>query len=146
MHTRKYSSLGFTLIELMVTVIIVGILAAIALPAYNDYITRSRITEAVARLSDMRVKMEQHFQDNRTYATACVNNTLAPLPANTATFTYTCPIRTTTTYTVMASGTAAMNGFAYTIDQANNRATTGVGPGWSGANSPCWVLRKDGSC
>jgi hypothetical protein len=40
----------------------------------------------------------------------------------------------------------AMNGFRYTVNQANSRQTTGLPSGWSGSGSPCWVIRKDGSC
>ena len=54
---------GFTLIELMITVAIIAILAAVALPAYSTYVTRARITDAVKGLSEMRLKMEQYFQD-----------------------------------------------------------------------------------
>ncbi|HET7775925.1 MAG TPA: pilin, partial [Azospira sp.] len=42
---------GFTLIELMISVVIISILAAIALPAYQDYVTRSRLSEATSALS-----------------------------------------------------------------------------------------------
>ena len=62
---------GFTLVELLVVVAIVGILAAIAVPQYGDYVLRGKIAEASATLSQHRVKMEQFFQDNRTYAAAC---------------------------------------------------------------------------
>src|SRR5450631_654421 len=62
---------GFTLIEVMVVVAIIAILAAIALPNYTDYVTRGRIVEATAGLGDARNKMEQYYQDNRTYPTAC---------------------------------------------------------------------------
>ncbi len=58
---------GFSLIELMVTVAIVAILAAIALPSYYEYITRSRLVDAHTRLGDLRIQMEKYFQDNRTY-------------------------------------------------------------------------------
>ena len=140
---------GFTLIEIMIVVAIIGILAAIVIPNYSDYVTRARITEAVAGLSDMRVKMEQYFLDNRTYVGACAANTVAPLPAATPTFTYTCPAAnlTATTYTVTATGAASMNGFVFTVDQTNARQTTGTPTGWS-AHSPndCWILRRDGSC
>jgi len=140
---------GFTLIELVIAVAIIGILAAVAYPAYTDYVQRSKISEAIAQLSDMRIKLEQYFLDNRTYVGACAAGTVAPLPAAPAVkyFTYTCPTLTASTYTVQAAGNAAqgMNGFTYTIDQGNNKATTAVPTGWT-ASANCWTLRKDGSC
>ena len=58
---------GFTLIELMIVIAVIAILAAIALPSYNDYIRRGKIAEGTSGLADLRVKMEQWYQDNRTY-------------------------------------------------------------------------------
>jgi type IV pilus assembly protein PilE len=137
---------GFTLIELMIVVAIIGILAAIAIPNYNEHITKARITEAVAKLSDMRVRMEQFFQDNRTYVGACQAGTLAPLPANTDYFQYSCPAAnlTATTFTVTATGIGKMNTFVYTINQNNVRATTGTS--WGVTSTSCWVLTKAGGC
>ena len=53
---------GFTLIELMIVVAIIGVLMAIAVPMYGDYVIRASINEAVAGLSDLRVKMEKAIQ------------------------------------------------------------------------------------
>lgn len=130
---------GFTLIELMVVVVIIAILTAIAVPQYSDYVTRSKIPGAVSGLSDVRVRMEQFFQDNRTYVGGCT------LPSATD-FSFACSNVTATTYTVTATGTGPMTGFSYTVDQSNARATTITGvSGWSG-NGSCWVTKKGGVC
>ncbi len=138
---------GFTLIELMIAVGIISILAAIAVPAYTDYVQRGKIAEATSQLATMAVKLEQYFQDNRTYVGACAAGTTAPLPSGTQYFTYSCPTLTAATFTVQAAGVAAkgMGGFTYTIAPNNAKATTAVPTGWT-ANASCWVTRKDGTC
>lgn len=132
---------GFTIIELMIAVAIVAILAAVALPAYNDYITRGKIQEATSALSAMRVKIEQYYQDQRSYVGACQPGTVAPLPTGLKYFTVTCTIPDASHYTVTATGA----GFTFTIDEANNRVTTAVPTGWT-TNASCWVSRKGGIC
>src|SRR5437763_9114219 len=132
MHRER----GFTLIEVMVTMAIVAILAAIAVPAYSEYVRRARITEAVSQLADMHVKMERYFQDNRSYAPLapaigpCNAGTVAPQPANTNNFNFVCGPFTANTYLITANGVNAMAGFVYTLDQNNRRATVAAPPGW----------------
>ncbi|VWX59512.1 conserved hypothetical protein [Burkholderiales bacterium 8X] len=138
---------GFTLIELMIAVAVVAILAAVALPSYSDYVKRGRITEAVSALADMRVKMEQYFQDNRNYTGACAAGTIAPIPTATTSFNFGCE-KTAASYLVTATGQGTMANFVYTLETDGTRRTTGLPTGWNGASatSTCWVLRKDGSC
>lgn len=133
---------GFTLVELMVVVAIIGILSAVAMPAYTDYVTRGKIPDATSNLAAKRVQLEQFFQDNRTYeaAPACVNDT-----TTSQYFDFSCAVQTAIAYTVQAVGKNTMSGFTYTIDQNNNRATTAVPSGWT-TNAACWVTKKGGSC
>jgi type IV pilus assembly protein PilE len=145
---RMRTHQGFTLIEVMITVAIVAILSAIAIPAYSEYVLRARITEATNALSDMRLKMERFYQDNRRYDAvppACSLNTVAPPPTPTAHFTYACNVTGRDTYTVSATGSGSMTGFTFLIDEANTRSTPNVPAGWV-ASASCWVQRRDGSC
>ena len=146
-------SRGFTLIELMITIAIIAILAGVALPAYNDYVQRAKLTEAFTALSEFRVRMEQFYQDNRRYDGGGLGGCGATAP-NSSYFTFTCvpvvvaPAITPQNYTATATGIAAegVPGFVYTINDQNARTTTAVGAGWGGAGSACWVRRKDSGC
>lgn len=144
------STRGFTIIEVMIVVAIVAILAAVALPNYTAYVVRSKISEATTALLAQRVRMEQFFQDNRTYVGACAPGTVAPLPAGLKYFTVTCGNLTANTYTVTATGGSggdnSMSGFQYSIDQANNRITVAVPAGWDLPAGNCWVTKKGGVC
>jgi type IV pilus assembly protein PilE len=141
---------GFTLLEVMVVVVIVGVLAAIALPSYFDYITRGRINEATTALSNFRQLYEQFFLDNRTYIGGCAQyqgqiNGQVLSTNGTADFVVTCPVETASTYQILAAGQGAMANFNYTID--NTGLKTSVGPaGWGPAVGNCWLVRRSGEC
>lgn len=137
---------GFTLIEVMIVVAIVAILAAVAIPSYTEYIQRSRIIESTSTLASMRVKMEQYFQDNRSYVGACTAGTVAPTPIATQFFAYGCSGLAAGTYLITATGAGAMAGFGFTIDQANNQLTIGVPSNWTMPAAQCWAKKRDGSC
>lgn len=142
---------GFTLIELLITVAIIGILAAVAMPAYSDYVLRGKLTEAFTGLADGRVKMEQYFQDNRTYQSNPVSGTNCGVTAwgPSKYFGFTCTATTATTYTIKATGITAQGtgGLEYTIDQSNAKASNISRAGWTNPNpNTCWASKKGGVC
>lgn len=132
----------------MITVAIIGILVAVALPSYKDYVRRGQVPEAFTYMSDYRVKLEQYFQDYKNYGTAnggpCANGAGAPawssfVPGNAKYFTFSCVV-TASGYTLTATGSTAMAvGHVYTVNEANAQKTTQF-KGATVATS-CWLLK-----
>lgn len=135
-------SLGFTLIELMITVVIVAILAAVAIPSYRHYVINSRLSDATNNLAAYRIKMEQNYGDAGNYGTS---SCAVPVPTSRF-FTYTCTLQSSgQSFLATATGMASfgLSGYVYTIDDAGNQVTTA----FPGATVPrsCWLINL-GDC
>jgi type IV pilus assembly protein PilE len=135
---------GFTLIELMIVVVIIAIITSVALPAYSDYVIRSKIPEATSTLSTLRVQLEQCFQDNRDYS-----NPNCSCGTTGTNFDFSCSAGPTTiTYTLQAAGKNSMAGFSYFVNEANFQTSTIVAPApdnWLSAKN-CWITKSGGQC
>ena len=77
--TKRSHNVGFTLLELMLTVTIIGVLAAIALPAYTQYVERAKRTEGKTALMEVAGRLERFYSDNNRFATS---STSFPVEAN----------------------------------------------------------------
>jgi prepilin-type N-terminal cleavage/methylation domain-containing protein len=146
---RRALQRAFTLIEIMIVVAIVAILSAIAIPSYQEYVIRGRLTNATNSLAAFRSQMERHFQDNRQYTDAAgfqspcnaaqlttLNATLVPQNVTIA-----CPALTANTYTASATGSGVIAGFTFTITDTNIQATTAAPTGWLTSASR-WCVKK----
>ena len=149
-HTRwfrKPSSRGFTLIEILIVIALVGILTAIALPAYQSYIMKSRARSATADLVALSLVVENQFQKNLTYSTSSTATTSATQtaysgwnPAQSVFFTYTYGYTAANSaatpavlesYTLTATGISSMS-CTLTLTSPNTRNATGSSCGFSG--------------
>lgn len=133
---------GFTLVEVLVVVAIIGIIASIAVPQYADYVTRGKVSEATSALGELRLRAEKWYSDNRTYVgfSAAIGNARY--------FSYACDTSVANQFTCTATGAAGagMGGFAYTINHANVRTSTFTGvSGWNNSTT-CWVSKKGETC
>lgn len=124
---------GFSLIELLIALAIVGVLASIAMPSYREHLRKGAVEEITASLATGRVAIEQFYLDNRTYEDA-------PCPGGTEHFSVACE-SDDSTYTLTATGSGLMAGFVLTLDETDARTTAGP---WGDA--ACWLSRKGDTC
>lgn len=119
----RYNNKGFTLLELMIVIAVVGVLAAIAIPAYSDYVTRSKRADAKNALLAFQLEQEKFRANNPTYITAASS----PLPTDSPDGHYTIALSGAaglTTYSLTATPKASQNDpqcGTFVIDWQNNR-------------------------
>jgi type IV pilus assembly protein PilA len=117
---------GFTLIELMIVVAIIGILAAIAIPAYQDYTIRAQVSEGLNLAAGAKAAVTEYFQDQGVMPTSNVEAGIE-IPANilgkyVATVTVSDPGLVTVAYsnTAPQSANLAINGLTIQLTPTNN--------------------------
>ncbi|TMH36764.1 MAG: prepilin-type N-terminal cleavage/methylation domain-containing protein [Betaproteobacteria bacterium] len=135
---------GFTLIEVMITVAVIAILAAIALPAYQEQIRKSRRSAAQGVLMQVASREQQLFLDSRQYVAAA--NTAALASSNikvtvqsnlTSAYGFkvetTAPAASAPTFTVIATPTGSQTADkcgTMKVDESNVKTATGCGGTW----------------
>ena len=148
MNKLETAQKGFTLIELMITVAVVAILAAVATPNYSAYVKRGKAAEATSTLALLKNRMEQYYQDNKTYADIvgppALTAPCSPQAGTTKYFTYDCTAHTLAQFTLTATPVAdqGVDNFSFTVNEAGNK--TSVFDNSPSAN--CWLNSKGGSC
>ena len=140
MHRRKHMR-GITLIELMIVVVVVGILAAIAYPNYQEFSARAKRNEARAALLQIATNQERFYLNNNTFTQDLTSLGFSTTPTwTTQTGYYTIQITAadatnfTATATYLQGGSEATKCASFTID--------GRGLKTSGPDTNCWTRKR----
>jgi type IV pilus assembly protein PilE len=120
---------GFTLLEVLVTVAIIGILASVAIPSYSELTARAKVTDALLMLASTGKSMQLSFQENGNY-------TCKQPSWNTKYFNYVCSA-SNNSFTIIATGLDNVSNYSYSLNSEGTHKTL-ASP--SGASNSCWRL------
>lgn len=138
MNTPRRRTHGFTLIEMMVTVAIVGILAAVGYPSYLEHLAKGRRADGRAALVDLAQRMERYYTERSTYATATLGNSgIYPSTSPQGYYTLSIIAKSATAFSIQATPTGsqlhdACGSLGY--NQAGDKSTSGG----TLPTSACW--------
>ena len=144
LHAKPSSRIaGLTLIELMVVLLIIGILAAVAVPSYRQYVIRAHRTEAKTALLRLAANQERHYLQNNTYTDDLALLGFGTGVSDNGVYTLSVPIADTTTYQAIAVPTPG--GGLSDIDMSQDEAcarftidTAGQRGAFPDPDGTCW--------
>jgi type IV pilus assembly protein PilE len=137
---------GFSLLELMVALLIMGVLTSIAIPSYRSHMVRTWLVEAYNSLAMYQLQLEQVYQDAGNYG---VNNTCAISMPATKHFTYQCQLSSAGqayVITATANGVSNLSGYIFAVDQSGTRYTQAFPGSGTSSSAPanCWLSQASG--
>lgn len=128
----KERQAGFTIVELLIVVAIIGVLASIAYPSYQEYVAESRRSDAQSHLLSLAQHMEREYTENGTYAGASLPYNEAPRDGNIKYYDLSFSASSATTFTLQAIPKNEMSG-----DRCGNMTLTHSGQRNANQND-CW--------
>ena len=133
MGNRVHSG-GFTLIEVMIVVVVIGILASIAWPSYQNYVKQTRRADAQAALMELAHHMERYYTNNGKYTDASLPFSQSPKNGGASAYTLSLAETTASAYRLQAVPVNSMNG-----DECGTLTLDSLGrKGSGGTLSMCW--------
>lgn len=130
---------GFTLIELMIAVAVVGLLAAVAYPSYMSQVAKGRRADAKQALLGLAQKMERRYTERGTYVGATLGDTgLAPVVSSGGHYTLAITAQTVDSFTITATPRGAQVGDACATFSYNQLGEQKVSADATQSAAKCW--------